>query len=381
MLVKDKRVRAIFLAFLVICTHNSFPFSWEVIGKKRSHFVKIFQHTKKNLSMKSGASIGRIAVGIIGGTIFIGAIFYFTGLYMLGKWVNVLEKIVFDNLVYKRSEKRLTLKNDFAGNISPKIENLIEVIKNEDIYKAFKVKTKKDKLICGKKGTSKKWLIKVLKGEIDANLYSITGSSRKDNPHMRSHIKEVFDLAKEEAKESGKYSIIRVDNFDKIEKRHGYLFPQMKMKKKDDAQVIVFGLVDGFYEVNDKEELRWFEKIEVGRPDIEEIKKSLHFYINKYMKSKEAQEIYKVDVDFSALADKTRNFSQGMLASVVNDVFGVLVEEHIKRGRDRNNIEKFINYIGSFVPFRKKILIQNEKFEEKVEELRKLCSDIVADYE
>ncbi len=128
MFTKKKRVRAMFLFFLITFTHSSFPLSWETISKKTcSYFVKSFQLVEKFLNTKTGQAVGSVAILVL--TIYIMNYFIKKNISGSNSEIKKLQK--------KKGKESLNFEKNYFGKIPKGVITLMKWTRGDILYEEF----------------------------------------------------------------------------------------------------------------------------------------------------------------------------------------------------------------------------------------------------
>lgn len=224
---------------------------------------------------------------------------------------------------------------DVAGNEEAKLnlQELVDFIKNPEVYKQFGARIPRGVLLYGPPGTGKTLLAKALAGEANVPYFSVAGSDfvQVYAGLGASRIRDLF----RKAKEAGK-SVIFIDEIDSIgKKRKGSsisgseegdrtlnaLLAEMSGFKDNDGIIVI--AATNRIDVLDEALLRpgrFDRQIAVDLPDVNARYKILELHgknkpINK-------------DVDLRKLASETVYFSGAKLENLLNEAALFAVKEH-----------------------------------------------------
>ena len=364
MLVKEKRIQVIFLAFLVIFTHNSFPLISERVSQRTYSYPALSFKLVKNLL---STRLGQIASGIVISISGVALIIY------------LMKKTIFKNNNYKKKDtkkhdkrcqcqnrkKPLSFEKNYFGKVPDEIETLKEWMRDEVPYASFGIDNMKSLLICGPRGTGKSHLVEVLANEVDAQRFVISGSQLKDLARLDAYLRNIF----EQAQRTKKPSVIEIEDFDLIHNkgfRIGCSHRETLFKLQDlmrafdrcDKKIICIGLINQ-PKLND-EICRGFNLIHFSLPDKEGREGFLNFCLDEHRKLKAVKEtcVFSDDVNFSRIAKETKGFTQGRLKTLINNLFFRVANQVY--GRNGGDLE----VVGG------KIKIRNEEFAKELKKLK-----------
>lgn len=362
MLTKEKRVREIFLFFLITFTHSSFPLSWGTIGKKTcSYSVKSFQYIEKFLGTKFGSIVGQILIGVC-------------IIYALKKIFDNSDGSEINRYKKKPGKKALNFKDDYVGDPPSGIRTAMNNILYSKAYSEFGVNPKKGILICGPPGVGKTWLAEILADEVDAGMFIVNGSYLKGGGLRGSgseRVRKVFS----KARNIKKHAIIVIDEFDAIsrsvsssgeedtEALDRFLTEMEGFDTKKNDKITVIGLTNKPYKLGPAL-LRRFNTTQIDLPDEKAREELLEFYVKKHMgfkKSRECCILKNVKLGVLAQQSSTGGFSHDNLKSVATHVFTQVAE--LKSGFRNRDSHGLTLYEGN-------IVIQHEAFKVAVQNFK-----------
>ena len=303
------------------------------------------QHIEKFLGTKSGNIVAQLL--ILAGTI------YGTGHAMEKAFSKLSGGSKINRYKRKEGEKALNFKDDYVGDLPPKIRTVINRILHPNSYSEFGLDQKKGILLCGLPGVGKTWLARVLADEVGVPTYPLYGSELKGGSARGSGVERVKRAFKEARKTKG-HAIIVIDELDAIsggrfvsgeaddEALKTFLTEMEGFDTKKNANITVIGLTNSPRKLSPALHRR-FDTVKIDLPDKKGRKELLKFYVNQRLKSKKAKEccILK-DVNFDALAAEkfTKGFSQDRLESVVKSVFTQVaeLESGFRQNRDNHDV-------------------------------------------
>lgn len=223
---------------------------------------------------------------------------------------------------------------DVAGNEEAKrsLEEMVDFIKNPEVYKQFGARMPRGVLLYGPPGTGKTLLAKALAGEANVDLYPVAGSDfvQVYAGLGASRIRELF----KKAKDAGK-SVIFIDEIDSIgKKRRGSnisgseegdrtlnaLLTEMSGFKENEGIIVV--AATNRLDVLDEALLRpgrFDRQIEVELPDVNARHRILKLHAENKPISK--------DVDLKKLAMETVYFSGAKLENLMNEAAMMAVKQ------------------------------------------------------
>ncbi len=223
---------------------------------------------------------------------------------------------------------------DVAGNEEAKrsLEEMVDFIKNPEVYKQFGARMPRGVLLYGPPGTGKTLLAKALAGEANVDFYPVAGSDfvQVYAGLGASRIRELF----KKAKDAGK-SVIFIDEIDSIgKKRRGSnisgseegdrtlnaLLAEMSGFKENEGIIVV--AATNRLDVLDEALLRpgrFDRQIEVELPDVNARHRILKLHAENKPISK--------DVDLKKLAMETVYFSGAKLENLMNEAAILAVKE------------------------------------------------------
>jgi cell division protease FtsH len=216
--------------------------------------------------------------------------------------------------------------NDVAGNDEAKesLKELVEFIRNPDIFKKFGARLPRGVLLYGPPGTGKTLLAKAVAGEADVPFFAVNGSDfvQVYAGLGASRIRDLFKKAKEAEK-----SVIFIDEIDSIgKKRKGgnivgseegdrtlnALLAEMSGFKENEGIIVV--AATNRIDVLDEALLRpgrFDRQIEVELPDVN----ARHKILNLHARNKPISN----DVDLRKVAEETVYFSGAKLENLMNE--------------------------------------------------------------
>jgi len=105
---------------------------------------------------------------------------------------------------------------DLAGSQTPEVAEVIDMFKNAEHYSCVGASMPDAVLLYGPPGTGKSTLVRGIATELDAYLFTLAGSDLTSNKHggSQQNVNLLFKNARENAKNTGKKSIILLDEFD-----------------------------------------------------------------------------------------------------------------------------------------------------------------------
>lgn len=216
--------------------------------------------------------------------------------------------------------------NDVAGNdeVKESLKELVEFIRNPDIFKKFGARLPRGVLLYGPPGTGKTLLAKAVAGEADVPFFAVNGSDfvQVYAGLGASRIRDLFKKAKEAEK-----SVIFIDEIDSIgKKRKGgnivgseegdrtlnALLAEMSGFKENEGIIVV--AATNRIDVLDEALLRpgrFDRQIEVELPDVN----ARHKILNLHARNKPISN----DVDLRKVAEETVYFSGAKLENLMNE--------------------------------------------------------------
>lgn len=259
----------------------------------------------------------------------------------IDKDLGVRIKLIISLLNQKPEEKKGFAR--LVGDIPDEIKNLVDQIKNDSIYRQFKLEIPKGILLSGPPGTGKTSLVRALSEEAGCEFMAVSAAEFVDSlvGGGAAKIRDLFKEARAKAANSEtKKTIIFIDELDSIGKRQGSAL--------DSTITELLTQMDGFQEDNsimviaasnhpsniDPALLRpgRFNKIiKVGLPDLGKREQLLEFYTKGIPLAD--------DVNLKKIAEAANNFSPADLKELVQKASADALKEKSPNIKEKHFVE------------------------------------------
>lgn len=259
----------------------------------------------------------------------------------IDKDLAVRVKVILSLLNQKKDEKKGFAR--LVGDVPDEIKALVQQIKNDALFKKFKLELPKGILLSGPPGTGKTSLVRALSEEAGCEFMAVSGAEFIDSlvGGGAQKIRDMFKEARQKAVNSeSKKTIIFIDEIDSIGKRQGNpldstiteLLTQMDGFEQDDSIMVI--AASNHPENIDPALLRpgRFNKIiKIGLPDVGKRELILKFY---------AQGIpLAADVNLKKIAQASNNFSPADLKELIQKASQVALQENVQEVKEKHFVQ------------------------------------------
>ena len=259
----------------------------------------------------------------------------------IDKDLGVRIKLILNLLDKKQDEKKGFAR--LVGDIPDEIKNLVAQIKNDSLYKKFKLELPKGILLSGPPGTGKTSLVRALSEEAGCEFMAVSAAEFIDQfvGAGAAKIRDLFKEARAKAANSeSKKTIIFIDEIDSIGKRQGNsldatiteLLTQMDGFQEDDSIMVIAA---SNHPSNIDPALlrpgRFNKIIKVGLPDLGKREQLLQFYTKGIP--------IDASVNLRKIAEAANNFSPADLKELVQKASADALKENSSNIKEKHFVE------------------------------------------